>query len=58
MPRKPPADKIEFAVVLLPGGKMSPIKEYAIGSTDELIAPWRNLKTQRSVKEDKVPFEI
>lgn len=51
-------DKIEFAIVLFSGGKISAANEYAIGSIVELMAPWRNLKVHRSSKVGVAPLPI
>jgi len=58
IPRKFPADRIEFAVVLFSGGNMSDTIEYANGSTEELMVPCKNLKAHRSAKEGIVPVPI
>jgi len=39
IPRKFPAERIEFAVVLFSGGNISATIPYTNGSTAELIAP-------------------
>ena len=58
IPRKFPAERIEFAVVLLSGGNMSDTIPYTNGSTAELMVPWRNLKAQRRANEGIVPDPI
>jgi len=58
IPKKLPAERIEFAVVLFSGGNMSDTIEYANGSTEELIVPCKNLNAHRSAKDGIVPAPI